>query len=113
MESILTSIKKLIGIAEGYEAFDQDIIIHINTQFSVLHQLGVGPDDGFSISSKSNTWNEYSNDIVLVSLVKNYVYLKVKLAFDPPATSFGIDAFNEMAKEYEWRLNVMVDPKEN
>lgn len=112
MESILTSIKKLLGIDEEYDAFDNDLIILINAQFSVLNQLGVGPDEGFEITSKDDVWNTYDSDHRLTSLVKNYIFYKVKLAFDPPATSFGIDAFNEMAKEYEWRLNVMVDPKQ-
>lgn len=109
MNSILTSIKKLLGIPENNEAFDIDIIIHINASFSTLNQLGVGPESGFSIASKNETWDEYSTNSILISLVKDYIYYKVRLKFDPPGTSFGIDAFNEMAKEAEWRLNVMAE----
>lgn len=111
-DSILNSIKKLLGIDSNYTVFDTDIIIHINSVFSTLNQLGVGPKNGFKIVDEKNTWNEFLEDENKLELVKTYVYQKVKLIFDPPTTSFGIDAITKMTQEAEWRLNVMVDPKE-
>lgn len=110
MESILTSIKKLLGITEEYEQFDQDIIIHINSVLSILTQLGVGPERGFSIKDKTSVWTDFINDDLRLTAVKSYVYLKVKLLFDPPLSSAVIDSTNRMISELEWRINVMVDP---
>lgn len=126
-ESILTSIKKLLGIAEDYEHFDQDIIIHINTALMILTQIGVGPSEGFFITDKSATWADFINGdsetvtigfdgatetgISSIGGLKTYVYIKVKLVFDPPQNSFTIDALNKQALEYEWRLNSAVDFK--
>ena len=106
MDSILTSIKKLLGITEDYTHFDDDIIIHINSVFMVLTQLGVGPETGYSIAGKSNTWDEFiaANDSRFQS-VKSYVYLKVKLLFDPPLSSAVIESINRTINEFEWRLN--------
>ena len=87
MESILTSIKKLLGITEEYEQFDQDIIIHINSVLSVLTQLGVGPTEGFSIKDEKSVWTDFIEDGLKLEAVKSYVYLKVKLLFDPPPSS--------------------------
>lgn len=109
MESILTSIKKLLGITEDYEAFDTDIIIHINSALMVLNQLGIG-EEGFTIDSSSETWDDFLGKSENVNAVKTLVYLRVRLAFDPPANSFVTSAIQEMIKEYEWRLNVQVDP---
>lgn len=112
-DSILQTIKKMIGGWNDETAFDTDLIIHINSVFNVLHQLGVGPKTPFKISGNNETWSDFfGEENTLTELVKTYMYTKVKLAFDPPSTSFGIDALNEIAKEAEWRLNVMVDPKE-
>lgn len=108
-ESILTSIKKLLGISEDYTQFDTDIIIHINSVFSILHQLGVGPDDGFEIVDKTVTWEDYTDDSTLISSVKTYIYLKVRSYFDPPTSGTAVDAINQQIKELEWRLNVAVD----
>lgn len=113
MESILTSIKKLLGITEDYEHFDQDIIIHINSVFSILNQLGVGPSEGFSISDKSSVWSDFVSDSTKLELIKSYAYLKVKLFFDPPISSAAIESANRMISELEWRINVTVDPGEN
>lgn len=110
MESILTSIKKLLGITEDYEQFDTDIIIHINSAFSVLTQLGVGPEAGFYIEDSNGVWTDFVNDSRL-EMIKTYVYLKVKLVFDPPASSAVIDAINRQISELEWRINVAVDPE--
>lgn len=106
--SILTSIKKLLGIAEDYEHFDQDIIIHINSVFMILRQLGIGPEKGFSINDKSTTWKDYVSDLELIESVKTYVYLKVRLIFDPP-TGGVLEAIKETIQELEWRLNVQAE----
>lgn len=108
MESILTSIKKLLGIQEEYTNFDNDIIMHINSTFSTLTQLGVGPSNGFIIKDKSSTWDEFISDNRL-ECVKSYVYLKVRLLFDPPSTSAVMDSINRQITEYEWRLNVTAE----
>ena len=110
MDSILTSSKKLLGITEEYENFDQDIIMHINSAFMILNQLGVGPKSGFSISDKSSTWNEFIPESSNLEAVKTYVHLKVKLMFDPPLSSTVIEAIKSQINELEWRLNVSVDP---
>ena len=110
MDSILTSIKKLLGITEEYENFDQDIIMHINSAFMILNQLGVGPKNGFSINDKSSTWDEFIPESSNLEAVKTYVHLKVKLMFDPPLSSTVIEAIKSQINELEWRLNVSVDP---
>ena len=110
MDSILTSIKKLLGITEEYENFDQDIIMHINSAFMILNQLGVGPKSGFSINDKSSTWNEFIPESSNLEAVKTYVHLKVKLMFDPPLSSTVNAAIKSQINELEWRLNVSVDP---
>lgn len=112
MESILTSVKKLLGIAEEYTAFDPDIIMSINSAFAILEQLGVGPDGGFFITDSSTTWNDYfgaSEDIEQNEAVKNYIALKVKLMFDPPTSSTVMQATTNLTSELEWRLNVACD----
>ena len=111
MESILTSIKKLLGIAEDYEHFDQDIIMHINTVLAILTQLGVGPETGFSIADKSTKWNEFISNKLYYEPVKTYVYLKVKLLFDPPQSSIVLEATNRMISELEFRLNAAAETK--
>lgn len=110
MESILTSVKKLLGITEECTDFDIDIIMHINTVFSVLCQLGVGPSDGFSIEDSSATWSEFIDDNSKIEMVKSYVYLKVRILFDPPTVGAVMDSVNRTISELEWRLNVAVDP---
>lgn len=110
MDSILTSIKKLLGIQEEYTHFDADIIMHINSVFMVLNQLGVGPDNGFSISDKSSTWDEFIPEGSNLEAVKSYMHLKVRLLFDPPLSSAVTEAINRNISEFEWRLNVAVDP---
>lgn len=107
--SILTSIKKLLGIPEDYEEFDQDIIMHINSVFMVLNQLGVGPAKGFIITDLSSTWSDYIKDTDNIETVKSYVYLKVRLMFDPPTNSALIENINKLIAEYEFRLNVQAE----
>jgi hypothetical protein len=105
-ESILKSTKKILGIADDYTAFDLDIITHINAAFSILDQLGVGPEGGFFIEDEVATWNDFLAPSNQLNLVRTYVFLKVRHLFDPPTTSFLIEATEKQIKEYEWRLNV-------
>ena len=109
--SILDSIKKLLGIPSEVTEFDTDILIHINSVFSILTQLGVGPSSGFSIEDSSAEWSDFIGDDARLSDVKSFVYLKTRLLFDPPASSAAMDAMNRMASELEWRINASVDPK--
>lgn len=111
MESILNSIKKLLGISEEYEHFDSDITMHINSVFMVLTQLGVGPEEGFRIEDGSSTWDEFIQDSMDYESVKSYMYLKVKMLFDPPTSSAAIESMTRMIGEYEWRLNVAYEFK--
>lgn len=109
MESILNSIKKLLGIEEDYEHFDQDIIMHINSVFMILTQLGVGPPEGFGINDDTTNWDEFLLPGQNLEAVKSYVYLRVRLLFDPPSSSSVVESMNRMISEYEWRLNVEVE----
>lgn len=104
--SILTSTKKVLGIDVAYTAFDPDILMHINSVFSTLYQLGLGPDNGFAIDDDSAVWSDFFGDDPRLNSIKTYVYLRVRLLFDPPGTSFLVDAMNRQIKEMEWRLNV-------
>lgn len=105
-DSILISIKKLLGLSSDYNAFDQDIIIHINTVFMALNQLGIGPEDGFSIEDDKAVWTDFIKDNKKLKSVVTYVYIKVKLVFDPPLSSTVMESFKQTANEIEWRLNV-------
>ena len=109
MDSILISVKKMLGIAAENTHFDADIIIHINSVFMILNQLGVGPKEGFSISSDIETWDEFTNDNLTIESVKSYMYLKVGLLFDPPTSSNVLEARNRLVSELEWRLNAIAD----
>lgn len=110
MESILTSIKKLLGIAEEYEHFDNDLIMHINSVFSILTQLGVGPSEGFFIEDSSATWDEFMDNAVALNSVKTYIYLKVRLMFDTSTiSSAAMSAIERQISELEWRLNITAD----
>lgn len=106
MNSILTSIKKMLGITEEYEHFDGDLIIHINSVLAILTQLGVGPKEGFKIIDKNDRWSDFIQDTNKLENVKSYVYLKVKLIFDPPQSSIVTEATNKLISELEWRMNV-------
>lgn len=103
--SILTSTKKVLGLAETYTVFDLDVITHINATFSVLDQLGVGPEGGFMIEDATSNWDELDLPINQLNMVRTFMFLSVKLLFDPPSTSFHITAAREQLKEYEWRLS--------
>ena len=109
MDSILASIKKLLGVPEEYTQFDSDIIMHINSVFLNLTQLGVGPEAGFSIEDDSAVWSDFISYNVQLNAVKTYMYLKVKLLFDPPLSSSVVESMNHTISELEWRLNVVVD----
>lgn len=109
MESILTSIKKLLGISEDDTSFDPDIIMHINSVFMVLRQLGVGPPEGFAIEGEDAVWADYMSDSALIESVKTYTYMKVRLIFDPPTSTAMIDSMNRLINEFEWRLNVAAE----
>lgn len=106
MDSILTSIKKLLGIAEEYTQFDVDIIKHINTVFMILTQMGVGPPEGFSITGAYEKWDDFLSGSTNLEGVKTYVYMKVQLMFDPPTSSAKLDSANRVINELEWRLNL-------
>ena len=108
-ESILSSIKKLLGISETCTDFDTDIIIHINTVFMILNELGVGPILGFKITDKNDTWDDYLDDISNLEAIKTYIYLKVKLIFDPPINSSTIESIKESIRELEWRINHQIE----
>ena len=108
MDSILTSVKKMLGIQEDYEHFDPEIIMHINSAFMILNQLGVGPEEPFVVENKMDSWD----DVVpegQIELVKTYVYMRVRLMFDPPTSSFLLDSLNKQIQEYEWRMNVQAE----
>lgn len=107
MESILTSIKKLLGITEDCNSFDGDLILHINTVLAALNQLGVG--NGFSITGDKETWTELLGNDSRLNLVKSYVHLRVKSLFDPPLSSSVSDAIERNIKELEWRILVVAD----
>ena len=110
MDSILGSIKKLLGITEIYDVFDKDLVMHINSVFFVLTQLGVGPAEGFTIQDETAVWDDFIPCGANLEAVKSYVYLKVRLLFDPPQSSALTEAINRQISEFEWRLNVAVDP---
>lgn len=111
MASILEDVKKMIGPSASYNAFDQELIIHINSVFSILKQMGVGPqDDTFKITGGQEEWYDFFEEGENLEMVKTYVYLKVRLIFDPPQSSAVTEAFNRQISELEWRLNVEVDP---
>ena len=111
MDNILSSIKKLLGIPTEETAFDSDIIMHINSVFMILNQLGIGPTDGFTISDDYALWSDFIPDGQNLELVKSYMYMKVRLMFDPPSSSAVLSAMEKSISEFEWRLNVQSETK--
>jgi hypothetical protein len=111
MESILTSIKKLLGIGEDYTQFDTDIIMHINSVFFILNQIGVNPENNFSITDKESLWAEYLLPTQNLQIVKTYMYLRVRLLFDPPISGSLVEVMKNQASELEWRIMINVEPK--
>lgn len=110
-ENILMSMKSALGGNLLDEDYDQDLILHINSIFATLCQLGIGPDTGFSISTGSEQWDDFINGDLTINSVKTYMYQKLRLIFDPPQNSFLVDALKKSTEEYEWRLMVAKDPK--
>lgn len=106
-DSILTSTKKVLGIEEAYTAFDVDILMHINSTFATLNQLGIGPAGGYVIADATPTWDAFLGPDPRLNSVKTYVFLKVRILFDPPGTSYLIESLRKQAQELEWRLNVV------
>ncbi len=106
--SILNTVKKILGLTPEETVFDLDVITHINTAFSTLYQLGVGPTTGFAIEDASPTWDDFiDGDISIVNACKTYVYLRTRLLFDPPPTSFALQSMKEQLTEYEWRISAL------
>lgn len=103
--SILTSTKKILGLDESYTAFDLDVTTHINSVFATLVQLGIGPANGFMIQDKDAVWTDFLGQDLNLNSIKTYVYLKLRLAFDPPPTPYHIQALEKQIEELEWRLN--------
>lgn len=106
MASILNDTKKSLGLADDYEAFDQEIIMHINSVFGDLNQLGLGPNEGYEIADATNEWNEFILDEPRYNSVKSYMHLRVKMLFDPPTLGYLITAIEKVIEKMEWRLNV-------
>lgn len=106
-DSILNTTKKMLGLAEDLTVFDLDIITHINSVFVTLQQLGVGPKTGFWVESDGTDWSEYTEDRALLNNIKSYMFLRVRLLFDPPQTSYLVASLDEQRKELEWRIEVM------
>lgn len=111
--SILDSTKKSLGLAPDYDAFDPDIIMHINSIFMVLTQLGIGPATGYAIEGNTETWEDYLIGQTNLKAVQSYMYLRVKMIFDPPATSFVLTSLENIQKELEWRLVIGADEIKN
>lgn len=108
MDSILNSVKKVLGLEPDYTAFDPDILMHINSILMVLNQLGVGPKQPLVIEDAETTWDDFNDGRMDLSAVKTYIYLRVRLLFDPPTSSFVVDAVKKQYEELEWRLNIQV-----
>ena len=109
-ESILKTIKQLVGCPDDFEQFDMDLTIHINSAFATLTQLGVGPKEGYRITGVDNVWNEFEDDPQKLSLIKDYVYIKTRLLFDPPTIGSLMDSLKEHLKEMEFRLYILYYP---
>lgn len=107
MDSILVSTKKYLGIDEAYNHFDETIIMAINTAFSSLSQLINQENTSYKIVDSSNTWDEYTDDTTLLGFVKTYIFLKTRIIFDPPASSFALEALERATKELEWRISIL------
>lgn len=108
-ESILLSMKNMLNVEKNDPAFDTQIGMLINNEFMTLHQIGIGPDEGFAIHGASEKWTDFSDDKTLIETVKSFVYLRVRLIFDPPASSVVADQINSRINELEWRLNVQAE----
>ena len=112
-ESILATIKKMLGLEADYTPFDMDIIVLINSAFMTLNQLGVGPKEGFAIKDYSSKWSDFVTNNVMMNSAQEYVYMKVKMVFDPPSNSYVMDAMKQRCQEYEVRLNMQAESVED
>lgn len=108
-DSILDLTKKSLGLDAEYDVFDMDLTMFINDAFSTLHQIGLGKSDGFSVTDNSQTWAEFLGGRKDLDMAKTYVYMKVRMLFDPPPTSYLVASYEKMIKETEWRINVAVE----
>lgn len=108
-DSILNSVKKLIGPDYDYGPFDRDLIMHINSAFMILNQLGLGPNKPYRISGSEEVWTDFMSDVENYLSVVDYIYLRCRLIFDPPSSSFVLNSLKEQQQELEWRLNVMAE----
>lgn len=114
MDSILTSLKKMLGITEAHTNFDTEIIAHINSVFADLAQMGVGPAEGFSIEDTSAIWDDFIDDKVMLNSVKSYMQLRLKLLFDPASVgSSTLASYERQIAQWEWRLNIAAESEEN
>lgn len=109
MDSILNSIKKLLGIEPEYTHFDSDIILTINSVLLSVNQIGIGPSEGFNVTGETETWADLLGNRTDINAVRTYIQLKTRLIFDPPSTAHVLEAMERQVKEIEWRLNVQVD----
>jgi len=111
-DKILESVKKALGLSDDYDVFDADITMHINSVFSTLNQLGIGPQQGFMIEDDEVTWETFLGTDIRLNNVKTYTYLRVRLLFDPPTSSFSLEAVKDQIKELEWRINAQREDEE-
>ncbi len=110
-ESILQTIKRMIGPSILSNEFDTDLVVHINSVLFDLNELGVGPEEGFVITGETETWGDFLGaETTKLEAIKTFIFMKVKMIFDPPTVGGVINAYEKLIKEYEWRINVMVDP---
>ena len=107
--SILTSIKKMLGLTEEDTSFDVDIIMAINSALMALTQIGAGPETGFIITDKTAKWSDFIGDRIDLESIKSYVYLKTRLMFDPPSSSYVLEAYERHLSELGWRINVQIE----
>ena len=106
IQSILDSVKKVLNVASGDVSFDEDIIMHINTVFSTLNQLGIGPEIGFMVEDNTAVWSDFLQGDLRLNNIKSYMYLRCRMLFDPPTIGYQVDAMKEQIREFEWRINV-------
>lgn len=111
-DSILATIKKMLGLDDGYTPFDTEILVHINAAFMTLCQMGIGPKEGYNVTDYDQTWSNFLVNQVMLGAVKTWVYLQVKMMFDPPTNSFVMDAYKTQADQILWRLNVQAETVE-
>jgi len=111
-ESILDSTKKILGLGVDYTVFDHDIIMHLNSALVMVGQLGIGPEDGFMVTGSTETWDDFLGGYIMYNTVKSYVYLRVRILFDPPATSFHTKAIEDQLRELEWRISIQRETRQ-